>query len=64
MRHQLMNPDFPDLVGQVAARPLELCGSFLSVPSACNDDDDDDDNLAEAFLSLLGRLEVAATRLW
>jgi hypothetical protein len=63
MRHQLMNPDFPDLVGQVAARPLDRCGSFLSVPSACNDDDDDDD-FAEAFLTLLGRLDVAATRLW
>jgi hypothetical protein len=64
MRHQLMDPNFPDLVGELAARQLDAaCGSFLSVPHACNDDESDD-GLADAFLQLLGRLEVAATRLW
>jgi hypothetical protein len=65
MRHQLMDPAFPDIVGELAARQLEAaCGSFLSIPRACNDDDSDDHHLADAFMQLLGRLEIAATRLW
>jgi hypothetical protein len=58
-----MDPAFPDIVGDWATISLpnpETRGSF---PEACNDDQPDD-SPEYAFITLLGRMEIAATRLW
>lgn len=60
MRHLLVDPHFPDIVGQWAAMPDE--------PEApANDNDrrkDFTDALAESILATLARIDVDATRLW
>ena len=61
MRHQLMNPAFPDIVGAWAADEADAGGR------PCANDNRDEPDLAEIndpLLLVLARIELAATRLW
>ena len=62
MRHLLMDPAFPDIVGEWAHEALDETAPPFEHAN---------DNLAEALADLgedllicLGELEIAATRLW
>ena len=57
-----MDPAFPDIVGELAAPEVED-----RAPAACpcaNDNGDHPSEPADALLSVLGKREIAATRLW
>ena len=59
MKHMLMDPAFPDLVGQWAGKePAE--------DRDCANDNRDDsaDWLSDPLLAQLAKLEIAATRCW
>jgi hypothetical protein len=56
-----MDPAFPDLVADSTAAVEEESGSAFPEPS--NDDELYDDS-SNAFVALLGGMEIAATRLW
>jgi len=58
MRHSLMDPRFPDIVGEWAAEQAEG-------PANDNrEDEEDSDELAELFLLEIARLDIEATRAW
>ena len=63
MRHLLMDPAFPDVVGAWAADQAPR-----PTPRRCaNDNRGDhgqDGDLSDPLLDLFARLEIAATRLW
>ena len=62
MRHLLMDPAFPDIVGEWAQRVCGLeCGPANDNRS---DEDEDGDDFAEAFLLEIARREIDATRAW
>jgi hypothetical protein len=75
MKHLLMDPAFPDLVGQWASRGL---AETAAEPCACANDNAsaDEPGVAspelgadaeaptDAFVTMLARMDVAATRLW
>ena len=58
MRHLLMNPAFPDIVGEWARRSV----------GPANDNrgsaEDESDDFVEIFLLEIGRREIDATRAW
>jgi hypothetical protein len=60
MRHLLMDPAFPDIVGQAAVEGNQW-------PDSCANDNggaEDGSELSDPLLAKLAELEVAATRLW
>lgn len=61
MRHMLMDPAFPDLVA-------EWAGSDEIGTQTCDCANDNGEelanDLADPLLTTLGKLEIAATRLW
>ena len=63
MRHLLMDPAFPDIVGEwAAAEALAAAGL-----TGANDNGEEVDALSELsdpLLTLAARMEVEATRLW
>jgi hypothetical protein len=62
MKHLLMDPAFPDLVGQAVAPEPE---QPRRGPCPCaNDNGGAGDDFADPLLVMLGKLEVATTRLW
>jgi hypothetical protein len=62
MKHLLMNPAFPDLVGQWAA---EIERAETERTDGANDNDEDEDSgVGDPLLIALARQEIAATRLW
>jgi hypothetical protein len=61
MRHLLMDPAFPDMVGEWAeneARAAAPPGSWA------NDNHADRDDLSDPLLALVATSEIQATRLW
>ena len=61
MKHLLMNPAFPDIVGEWAKE--EACKQAAT--SLCaNDNGADRDGLSDPLLALVARAEIEATRLW
>lgn len=61
MKHLLMNPLFPDLVGQYAAKPH----GAAAASSWANDNADElDRELADPLFIVMAQREIAATRLW
>jgi hypothetical protein len=59
MRHLLMDPAFPDIVGEWAERQL------APSPEPCaNDNDGEPNDLADPLFEMMARREIAATRLW
>jgi hypothetical protein len=65
MKHSLMNPAFPDLVGELAAAPT-ADPSRPASPSSCANDNVDglDPELADPLFMVMAQREIAATRLW
>jgi hypothetical protein len=57
MKHLLMNPAFPDIVGEAARAEREPRARIHPRQA-------EQEGAAIAFLDFLGRMEVAATRLW
>lgn len=60
MKHQLMHPAFPDIVGESALETPPPLGS------GCANDNGGDyaDDLADPLFDAMAKLEIAATRLW
>ena len=63
MRHLLHDPHFPDIVGEWAD------ATFTATLEACGDCANDNtigevSDLAEPYLAMLARMEIAATRAW
>ena len=61
MRHLLMDPAFPDIVGQWAAQQKKDSGE------SCNrtkESDETASGLSNLFLRMLHTLIIAAARLW
>lgn len=60
MRHLLMDPAFPDIVGEWAEREAkdDRQGAWA------NDNHEEAAELSDPLLSLVARAEVEATRLW
>jgi hypothetical protein len=58
MKHLLMDPAFPDLVAAAAAAQRNEPTSPSRRPPPAPDD------AAEAFVTFLGRMEIASSRLW
>ena len=56
MRHLLMNPAFPDLVGQLADRREDDC--------CANDNSREAEELSDPLLIAFARAEIEATRCW
>lgn len=61
MRHLLMHPAFPDIVGEWARD--EACKDIRSSTCA-NDNLTGPDGLNDPLLALIARAEIEATRLW
>jgi hypothetical protein len=59
----LMDPAFPDIVGEWAADPSDA-GRSEACASANDNGEDSPDDLSDPLLAVLGKLEIAATRLW
>jgi hypothetical protein len=60
MKHLLMDPAFPDIVGKWAADE-----AAAQVASGCaNDNDGELEELSDPLLTLVARAEIEATRLW
>ena len=59
MKHMLMDPAFPDIVGEWARQ--EHCRES---GSCANDNDADRDALSDPLLELIARAEIEATRAW
>lgn len=59
MRHLLMNPAYPDIVGAWArCHALDECAPV-------NDNlDDEDDDFVEVFLLEIAKREIDASRVW
>jgi len=60
MKHLLMDPAFPDVVGEWAEGGEDLESAYWANDNQGAEDGDPFDSL----LTLLGELNVAATRLW
>jgi len=63
MKHLLMDPAFPDIVGEYAARDI---AETRNEPGRCANDNGDDsaNDLADPLFVMMARREIAATRLW
>ena len=59
MRHLLMNPAFPDIVGAWAR-----CQALDECPPVNDNLDAEDDAFVEVFLLEIARREIDATRVW
>jgi hypothetical protein len=59
MKHMLMNPAFPDLVAAAIAVERE---KELRRPR--NAPEPKPEDLADAFLTFLGKIRIGSTRLW
>lgn len=62
MKHSLMDPAFPDIVGEWAA---EEAGVDAALSACANDNDTkESDALSDPLLALVAKAEIEATRLW
>jgi hypothetical protein len=61
MRRLLMDPAFPDIVGDWAEQQAQ--DEARPDPSA-NDNHSEPDGLSDPLLALVARAEIEATRLW
>lgn len=62
MRHLLMDPAFPDIVGEWAKQEASSQGEVRQ----CSNDNDEGftDALSDPLLALIARAHVEATRIW
>ena len=63
MKHMLMNPAFPDIVGEHAFAELNEARSALG-PCANDNGDLLDREMADPLFEMMARQEIAAARLW
>ena len=61
MRHLLMDPAFPDIVGEWAAQEAQ---HETSKVASANDNHGEVAELSDPLLALVARAEIEATRLW
>ena len=63
MKHLLMDPAFPDIVGQYADNRID---EARAAAGCCANDNGDEpaNDLADPLFVLMARREIAATRLW
>ena len=61
MKHVLMDPAFPDIVGEWAKE--ENC-RLLGSAHWANDNGADRDALSDPLLEIIARAEIEATRVW
>ena len=65
MKHLLMHPAFPDIVGELATPPSARKTGASSASSGSTDTADPlDPELADPLFMLMAEREIAATRLW
>lgn len=65
MRHALMHPAYPDIVGQAAAENLANDNSLDEPrPPIPDEQEAAQSDWSEALFQLAARVEIAATRLW
>jgi hypothetical protein len=63
MKHLLMDPAFPDIVGEYAF--AEIRESRANLARCANDNGDlPDREIADPLFDMMARQEIAATRLW
>ena len=63
MKHLLMHPAFPDIVGECAV--TEITETRISFSDFANDNVDElDPEIADPLFMLMAEREIAATRLW
>jgi hypothetical protein len=63
MKHLLMDPAFPDIVGEYAI--AQVTETRTTVSYVANDNGDDlDPEIADPLFQLMAEREIAATRLW
>ena len=62
MKHMLMDPAFPDIVGEWAKG--ENCRETSCGNGANDNDQAERDALSDPLLELIARAEIAATRVW
>jgi hypothetical protein len=60
MRHLLMDPAFPDMVREWASEPPK--GELRK--RVANDNGSEVSDIADPFLTMIARMEIAATRAW
>ena len=60
MRHLLMDPAFPDVVREWASEPPK----DDIRKHVANDNDGGVGDVADPFLTMIARMEIAATRAW
>ena len=58
MKHMLMDPAFPDLVAAAAAAEMDELLRPRNAPEP------EPEDLADAFLTFLGKIQIAETRFW
>ena len=63
MKHLLMDPAFPDIVGEYAITRITETRTAFST-SANDNGDDLDPELADPLFVVMAQREIAATRLW
>jgi hypothetical protein len=61
MRHLLMDPAFPDIVGEWAEQEAQF---EAGKAASANDNHDEAAELSDPLLALVARAEIEATRLW
>jgi hypothetical protein len=61
VKHLLMDPAFPDIVGDWAARPVD---TFCAALCANDNLQDHPNDFADPLFAAMAKLEIAATRLW
>ena len=61
MRHLLMDPAFPDIVGEWAKQDARR---EANSGSSANDNHDEAPDLSDPLLALVARAEIEASRLW
>jgi hypothetical protein len=63
MKHLLMDPAFPDIVGEYAV--TEITETRASFRDFANDNAEDlDPEIADPLFVMMAEREIAATRLW
>jgi hypothetical protein len=63
MKHLLMDPAFPDIIGEYAV--TQVIETHTSFSYFANDNADDlDPEIADPLFMMVAEREIAATRLW
>jgi hypothetical protein len=64
MKHLLMDPAFPDIVGEYAVAEIAAARAAIALCANDNGGEPAASELADPLFVLMARREIAATRLW